>query len=221
MNDSLKIQSLRLEYPDKLLFDDINLTVAAGSLIVFETNVLDGATSLLKGIAGMLNNIQGQVWLGDSNLLTLGAHERATRVGFVYEEQGLISLYNVFQNIALPLEFHTALNPNQMESRVLATLDSLSITPSLLEQQPHELNDVQTRLVNLARALVIDPQLLLIDELEGGMPDDMIDRTIAMLINRGKALGSITLMTSSHERILREADRVLKIDDKQLRETEF
>ena len=221
MNDSLKIQSLRLEYPDKLLFDDINLTVAAGSLVVFETNVLDGATSLLKGIAGMLNNIQGQVWLGDSNLLTLGARERATRVGFVYEEQGLISLYNVFQNIALPLEFHTALNPNQMESRVLATLDSLSIAPSLLEQQPHELNDVQTRLVNLARALVIDPQLLLIDELEGGMPDDMIDRTIAMLIDRGKTLGSITLMTSSHERILREADRVLKIDDKQLRETEF
>ena len=91
----------------------------------------------------------------------------------------------------------------------------------MLEQQPHELNDVQTRLVNLARALVIDPQLLLIDELEGGMPDDMIDTTIAMLIDRGKALGSITLMTSSHERILREADRVLKIDDKQLRETEF
>jgi hypothetical protein len=49
----------------------------------------------------------------------------------------------------------------------------------------------------------------------------MIDRTIAMLIDRGKTLGSITLMTSSHERILREADRVLKIDDKQLRETEF
>ncbi|MDA0762065.1 MAG: ABC transporter ATP-binding protein, partial [Proteobacteria bacterium] len=80
------------------------------------------------------------------------------------------------------------------------------------------LNDVQTRMVNLARALIIEPNLLLIDELEGGMPDDMIDWTMEMLLERTRATQSVTLITSSHEHILREADRVLKIENCQLSE---
>ena len=218
MTASLTIENLRLEYPDALLFDDIHLSVQPGSLIVFETNVLDGATSLLKGIGGMLSNIDGHVWLNDIDLLRADAHQRARHVGFVYEEHGLISLYNVFQNIGLPLEFHTNLLADEMASKVFNIVDRLRIDRELLDKQPHELNDVQTRMVNLARALIIEPNLLLIDELEGGMPDDMIDWTMEMLLERTRATKSVTLITSSHEHILREANRVLKIENCQLSE---
>ena len=90
---------------------------------------------------------------------------------------------------------------------------------ALLQMQPHELNDVQTRLVNLARALVMSPELLLIDELEGGMPDDMIDSTMRLLKGKARKENMTVLLTSSNEHVLREVDQVLKIQSNQLVES--
>jgi len=143
---------------------------------------------------------------------------RALAIGYAYEQQGLISLYNVFQNIALPLEFHTDLDAIQTQDRILSTLQELDIDPSLLRLKPHELNDVQTRLINLARAMILEPKLLLIDELEGGMPEEMIDSVMQILMARKQRTGQMFVMTTSEELILRQADRVLKIEDRKLLE---
>ena len=218
---NLNVEHLHIEYPERLLFEDLNLLVEPGTLIGIQTAVLDGATSLLKGIAGMLNNIDGRVNLFDSNVLTMSDDARAKQIGFVYEEHGLISLYNVFQNIALPLEFHTDLSPAKTRALIDETFADLQLSSSLLKAQPQDLNDVQARMVNLARALVIEPKLLLIDELEGGMPDEKIDETMALLNHKKSQTDMIIMMTSSNEHVLREADRVLKIDNYQLIEISF
>ena len=219
MTGALILENLHIEYPETVLFDRLNVQFPAGSLIGIETDVLDGATSLLKGIGGMLNNIDGRSILNGSNILTMSATERACKVGFVYEEQGLISLYDVFQNIALPLEFHTDLTFAQTSALIHTTIEALNMPSALLQMQPHELNDVQTRLVNLARALVVSPELLLIDELEGGMPDEMIDSTMKPLKNKARQHNMTVLLTSSNEHVLREVDQVLKIQSNQLVES--
>lgn len=219
MTGALILENLHIEYPETVLFDRLNVQFPAGSLIGIETDVLDGATSLLKGIGGMLNDIDGRSILNGSNILTMSATERACKVGFVYEEQGLISLYDVFQNIALPLEFHTDLTFAQTSALIHTTIEALNMPSALLQMQPHELNDVQTRLVNLARALVVSPELLLIDELEGGMPDEMIDSTMQLLKNKARQHNMTVLLTSSNEHVLREVDQVLKIQSNQLVES--
>lgn len=219
MTGALILENLHIEYPETILFDRLNVQFPAGSLIGIETDVLDGATSLLKGIGGMLNDIDGRSILNGCNILTMSATERAGKVGFVYEEQGLISLYDVFQNIALPLEFHTDLTFAQTSALIHTTIEALNMPSALLQMQPHELNDVQTRLVNLARALVVSPELLLIDELEGGMPDEMIDSTMQLLKNKARQHNMTVLLTSSNEHVLREVDQVLKIQSNQLVES--
>jgi|TARA_B110000240_G_scaffold64585_1_gene73553 ABC-type transporter Mla maintaining outer membrane lipid asymmetry ATPase subunit MlaF len=219
MTGALILENLHIEYPETVLFDRLNVQFPAGSLIGIETDVLDGATSLLKGIGGMLNDIDGRSILNGCNILTMSATERAGKVGFVYEEQGLISLYDVFQNIALPLEFHTDLTFAQTSALIHTTIEALNMPSALLQMQPHELNDVQTRLVNLARALVVSPELLLIDELEGGMPDEMIDSTMQLLKNKARQHNMTVLLTSSNEHVLREVDQVLKIQSNQLVES--
>lgn len=219
MTGTLTLENLHIEYPKVLLFDRLNVAFPIGSLIGIETDVLDGATSLLKGIGGMLYDIDGRSILNGRNILTMPASERARKVGFVYEDEGLISLYDVFQNIALPLEFHTDLNVAQTRSLIDATIEALNVPKALLQMQPHELNDVQTRLVNLARALVMSPELLLIDELEGGMPDDMIDSTMRLLKGKARKENMTVLLTSSNEHVLREVDQVLKIQSNQLVES--
>ena len=219
MTGALILENPHIEYPETVLFDRLNVQFPAGSLIGIETDVLDGATSLLKGIGGMLNDIDGRSILNGCNILTMSATERAGKVGFVYEEQGLISLYDVFQNIALPLEFHTDLTFAQTSALIHTTIEALNMPSALLQMQPHELNDVQTRLVNLARALVVSPELLLIDELEGGMPDEMIDSTMKLLKNKARQHNMTVLLTSSNEHVLREVDQVLKIQSNQLVES--
>ncbi|MBT3461976.1 MAG: ATP-binding cassette domain-containing protein [Gammaproteobacteria bacterium] len=219
MTGTLILENLHIEYPEVLLFDRLNLQFPAGSLIGIETDVLDGATSLLKGIGGMLSDIDGRSILNGHDILTMPASERARKVGFVYEDEGLISLYDVFQNIALPLEFHTDLTFAQTQSLIDATIEALNVPSTLVWMQPHELNDVQTRLVNLARALVMSPELLLIDELEGGMPDDMIDSTMQLLKGKARKDNMTVLLTSSNEHVLREVDQVLKIKSNQLVES--
>ena len=123
-----------------------------------------------------------------------------------------------FKISPFPLEFHTNLDVRQTETRIVSLLDELRVDHALLVAQPHELNDVQTRMVNLARALVMNPNLVLIDELEGGMPDDMIDSVMLALKKRKAETGQTIIMTTSDDHILREADRVLKIQNRQLLE---
>ncbi len=214
----LNVQQLTISFPDRTLFEQTNFQAADGELVAIVSEVLDGGTSLMQALAGMLSGLEGQIMLNGVDVLTMTPSERAQSIGYAYEEHGLISLYNVFQNIALPLEFHTSLGVRQTETKILSLLDELGVDHALLEAQPHELNDVQTRMVNLARALVMDPNLVLIDELEGGMPDDMIDSVMLALKKRKGETGQTIIMTTSDDHILREADRVLKIHDHQLLE---
>jgi len=214
----LKVDHLTIEYPGQLMFSDVSFNVNDGEILAIISEVLDGGTSLLKALAGMLTGIEGRITLDGIDVLGMHPRSRALAIGYAYEEHGLISLYNVFQNIALPLEFHTDLDALETQHRIISTLQELDIDPSLLRLQPHDLNDVQTRLINLARAMVLDPKLVLIDEMEGGMPDEMIDSVMQVLTARKKRTGQMFVMTTSDERILREADRVLKIEDRQLLE---
>ena len=214
----LKVDHLTIEYPGQLMFSDVSFTVNEGEVLAIISEVLDGGTTLLKALGGMLTGIGGRVSLDGIDVLTMHPRSRALAIGYAYEEHGLISLYNVFQNIALPLEFHTDLDALDTQNRITSTLQELDIDPSLLRLRPHDLNDVQTRLINLARAMILEPRLLLIDELEGGMPEEMIDSVMRVLMSRKQRTGQMIIMTTSDELILREADRVLKIQDRQLLE---
>ena len=214
----LKVDHLTIEYPGQLMFSDVSFNVNDGEVLAIISEVLDGGTSLLKALAGMLTGIEGRITLDGIEVLGMHPRSRALAIGYAYEQQGLISLYNVFQNIALPLEFHTDLDAIQTQDRILSTLQELDIDPSLLRLKPHELNDVQTRLINLARAMILEPKLLLIDELEGGMPEEMIDSVMQILMARTQRTGQMFVMTTSEELILRQADRVLKIEDRKLLE---
>jgi len=214
----LKVDHLTIEYPDQLMFSDVSFEVNDGEILAIISEVLDGGTSLLKTLAGMLTGIEGRITLDDIDVLGMHPRSRALAIGYAYEQQGLISVYNVFQNIALPLEFHTNLDAKQTQDRIVSILQELDIDPSLLRLQPHDLNDVQTRLINLARAMILEPKLVLIDELEGGMPEEMIDSVMQILMVRKQRTGQMFVMTTSDELILREADRVLKIEDRQLLE---
>lgn len=213
---ALRIENLHIEYPGKPVFDDVNLDVADDEIVAVRSGVLDGATSLLRAIGGYLTGVEGHVWLDDQDLLVDLPSSVRCNIGYVYETNGLVSLYSVFQNIALPLQFHTDMNPRAIETAVRETGDLLNLDPQLYDMRPFELNDVQTRMITLARALVVKPALLLIDELEGGMSDDDLQATMVTLRERQRAHPMSVMMTTASDMILSMADRKLGIDNRDL-----
>ncbi len=213
---SLSIKNLHIEYPGKLVFSDLSLTVEGKEIVAIETQVLDGGTSLLRGIGGFLNGVGGEVLLDGLNLLSCTPADRALRVGYVYEDHGLVSLYTVYRNIVLPLQFHTALHDAEIHQRLLSICEALNLDEGIFNQRPHEINDVQARLVNLARALIIRPKLLLIDELEGGMSEEYLHATITTLREEQAANPMAIIITTGNDFVMEQADRVFRIENNNL-----
>lgn len=212
----LQVRDLRVEYPGLLLLDGIDMRVDDGELVAIETGVLDGGTSLLKAIAGLLRGCGGEVVYRGENLLQGASEAVAASIGFVYEERGLISLYTVYQNISLPLRFHTNLTEAQIEDRITTVCERLGLDASLLTLSPHQLNDVQTRLVNLARALVVEPGLLLVDELEGGMSEEVVVATMQTIRSYQAEHPMSVIMTTSSDLVIERSDRVYDIKNRSL-----
>ena len=213
---TLSISNLTIEYPNASVFVGIDLEVAPNELVAVRSEVLDGGTSLLKGIAGFLNGVQGRVLLQGINLLDNPPTEVIYRIGYVYEALGLVSLFNVRENIALPLQFHSKLTHEEIDARVVAVGERFGLNESIYRMKPHELNDVQTRLVNLARALVVRPLLLLVDELEGGMSDAYLRDTIDAIREHQQQYPMPVIMTTMSDEIFNRADRVYRIEDRNI-----
>jgi ABC-type sugar transport system ATPase subunit len=213
---SVEIHNFHIEYPDRLLFDAVNLSVADDELVAIHSQVLDGGTSFLKGVAGLLNGVAGQVLFEGLDLLKSPPASLYFKIGFVYEDHGLLSIYTVRQNICLPLQFHTTMSSKDIYKAVEQVCDLLGIGRGLLDMRTHELNDVQTRMINLARALVTRPTLLLMDELEGGMSEAYLTATMQHLREHQRAHPMAIITTTSSEVILAQADRIYKIEDHDL-----
>jgi ABC-type transporter Mla maintaining outer membrane lipid asymmetry ATPase subunit MlaF len=180
----VSIRNLQIRFAENILFEDVNLDVCEDDFIVITTGIMDGATTLMKSLLGLVDTAQGKIIFEGSDILQ--AEDRVERrrsrqkIGLVYEAGGLISIMDVYHNLSLPLSYHTALSDDEIREKIMQVAEDLEIT-DLLYLEPNELNDTQTRIVNLARALVIEPRLLLIDELEGGMTVEMMTQIITVI----------------------------------------
>ncbi len=192
------VQNLQIHFDDHILFNDVSLDVYDNDFIVITTGILDGATTLLRSFIGLVDEAKGNIYFEGVNILQADRNQRRyvrKRIGMVYEAAGLISIMNVYQNLSLPLSYHTEFSQREIRDRIYRVAEDLEII-DLLALEPNELNDTQTRIVNLARALVIEPQLLLIDELEGGMSSAMIKKLINVIKHYQKQYKFGVVMTS-------------------------
>jgi len=169
---TLRVQDLRIPCESETVIENISFTVDEGECVVINTSVLLLGTCLLQALAGMIRGIAGNVVFQESDMAdTLPSKELSKlreQIGFVYRHGGLISLLNVTDNIALPLAYHYNISRKELAGNINRIATLLGIN-ELLELAPDDLNVAQTRLVNLARALISRPRLLLIDAILDGI----------------------------------------------------
>lgn len=212
---SLSVSRFSLSFNELMLFNQAELNIAAGTINCLTTGVLDGGTSFLKSCAGIIPIQQGEILIDQQSIQTIADEVLFKTVTYCYEEGGLVSLFSIYNNLALPLRYHKGLSENEINKRIKKVADELDIL-SLLPCEPHQLNDVQKRLVNLARALVIQPKLILADELQAGMSPIMRNAVIDILLKYVKENQTMVLMTTTAGDETDFADQIFHINHQKI-----
>jgi ABC-type transporter Mla maintaining outer membrane lipid asymmetry ATPase subunit MlaF len=143
--------------------------------------------------------------------------ELRTQVGTVLERPGLLSNMTMFNNVALPLRYHqTELTETDIQSRVMAQLEALGIS-ALKDMFPAQLNQGEIRCAAIARALVSEPRIMLLDEPVSGL-DAHMTRRLAQHLSYYRQKMPLTILATmrSYSELLEIVDRVILLNDGQI-----
>jgi ABC-type transporter Mla maintaining outer membrane lipid asymmetry ATPase subunit MlaF len=209
------VRNLCLEFADTKLFTQLDLSLDAGQSICIETGVLDGASSLLKCFAGIYAPASGEVLMDSQSVHDMPDKLRFRSVAYCYELGGLISTFTNYNNIAFPLLYSGELKAKEISQRIYELASALQLT-NILHKEPHQLNDVQTRLMNLLRALCIRPRLMLIDEIQAGMSFEILENCLDIIKRQQQETGFALIMTTSAGDETNFADGMWAIENKRL-----
>ena len=199
---------------------DINLSIRRGQIVVIIGGSGAGKTTLLKILIGLDRPTSGHVWFNGVDLVTLGEvalNRERKKFGMVFQYSALLDSMTVFDNVAFPLREHTKLSGREIRDRVLDKLGILNLT-GVDGLMPSQLSGGMRKRVGLARALMLEPEVLLYDEPTSGL-DPLSSRLVDELIESTRDRFGITSVVISHDMAgaLRIADTIVLLANGRVR----
>jgi phospholipid/cholesterol/gamma-HCH transport system ATP-binding protein len=186
----------------------IDLAIPRGQTLAVIGESGCGKTVLLKTIIGLLRPGGGRVWFDGRDLGRLGEREltrQRIRFGFLFQQAALFDSMTIAQNIAFPLRQHTDAVPDEIHRVVLARLAEVGLPENVLNKKPAELSGGMRKRVGLARALAMEPEIMLYDEPTTGL-DPIMSDVINELILSTRLHHPVTSVVVTHD--MRTAQKV-------------
>lgn len=186
----IKIINLRKSFGDKKVLDGVNLEIERGKITVIIGRSGEGKSVLIKHIIGLLKPDEGAVFLEDQDLTSLrdrDFNEVRKRFGMLFQGAALFDSMTVAGNVGFPLKEHTDLNDEDIGKIVTDKLHRVGLV-DVEEMMPSDLSGGMKKRVGLARAIVMDPEIVLFDEPTTGLDPIMSDSIADLVLDTQKAL---------------------------------
>lgn len=196
----VRLVGVRKSFDDQEVLHNVTLAFATGRTTVVMGPSGCGKSVMLKHLLGLLRPDRGEVWFEDTRIdrlseTALGPVRR--QFGFLFQQGALFDSLSVRDNVAFPLLEHTRRTPAEREERVREVLRLVDMTASI-DKMPAELSGGQVKRVALARAIVLEPKVLLYDEPTTGL-DPIRAQVINQLIVKLKRELRITSIVVTHD----------------------
>ncbi|MCH9644926.1 MAG: ATP-binding cassette domain-containing protein [Gammaproteobacteria bacterium] len=194
------IEDVYFNRGEKPIFTGLSLSIKRGSITAIMGPSGTGKTTLLNLISGELKPQSGKITVNDVNVSKLRKkklYQLRRKMGMLFQEGGLFTDLNVFDNVAFPLRQHTSLNETMIRDLVLMMLQAVGLRGAA-QLRIDQLSGGMARRVALARAVVLGPEMMLYDEPFAGQ--DPIGRGVLLrLIKKMNAALGLTSVVVSHD----------------------
>ena len=196
----VKIRDLVYRRGERVIFDGMNIDIQRGKLTAIMGPSGTGKTTLLRLIGGQLQPESGTVEVDGESVPNLGyrqLYELRKRMGMLFQNGALLTDLNVFDNVAFPLREHTQLNETLIRDLVLMKLQAVGLRGAR-DLMPSELSGGMSRRVALARAIALDPMMIMYDEPFTGQDPISMGVLVSLLRTLTDAL-ELTSVVVSHD----------------------
>jgi phospholipid/cholesterol/gamma-HCH transport system ATP-binding protein len=200
-----------------VIHKDLDLTIQRGEVISLVGGSGTGKTTLLRQILGLETPARGSISVLGESVASLGVRGAASKVGMLFQHGALFSAFSVLDNIAFALrELHT-LPDDVIYDAALVKLQMVGLEAKQAGKMPSELSGGMVKRVALARALIMDPPLLLLDEPTAGLDPSSADGFCTLLRSLHQQLGlTVVMVTHDLDTLFELSTRVAVLADQKV-----
>lgn len=196
----IQLTEVHKSFGAQKVLNGLNLSIPAGQITAIIGPSGEGKSVLIKHIIGLLQPDSGRIEVDGESILGLrrsALNRIREKFGMLFQNAALFDSMNVFENVAFPLREKTKLSKSEIHSRVLSALEDVGLKNVELKFTD-ELSGGMKKRVGLARALLLNPKIILFDEPTTGL-DPIIKRAIHQLIRETHEKFGFTAVIVSHE----------------------
>lgn len=221
MKDSchLQIKNMCFSRSDRLLFDKLCFEFERGKITAILGPSGIGKTTLLKLIGGQLSVDSGEILFNQTALercSTAELYQARKKMGMLFQSGALFNDLSVFENVAFPLREHNQLDEPLLQTLVLMKLEAVGLRGAR-DLYPQQLSGGMARRVALARAIALDPELIMYDEPFSGQDPISMNVLLKLIEQLNKNLGLTSIIvTHDVDEVLSIADNVYVLADQRI-----